>query len=446
MKGVIERVGLGFENFGDHSSPGYVRGTVAWANNEYDQPAANINHFARTGDREALRIGLASAQHYMDVDICHFSSTRAEWVGAAKVHGHGVIGHHTAEAPNMHHAGDIHGMILHSYLTGDPAGIASAEGVARWVLARMSPPANVGSMERALGHPLMTLVDAYEATWKPEYLRGAAKLVDWALKWEHPDRSGFLAPITESPAYYSGSPFCGGLLPTGLIKFNSWARLSEIDRMLERVARWTLTEMWRPPANIIHKGGPPRAAANANPRHISSHLRLMSYVYERTGDPFYLVVPAKSVEIAFGAKSRPFGFRNSGLVYNYLPAFLKALADHGNPGAESELAITAPEAVRARKGENATVCFSVLNMGASPIGKLRVSFQPRTDLKATALQQVGATLAGGEQRDLCYQVQAPDWLNLTSEANRLAYAHLSALYERNGTPYGAHAATAIAIE
>ena len=42
------------------------------------------------------------------------------------------------------------------------------------------------------------------------------KLVDWAEKWEHPVHSGFLAPITEQPAFYSGSGFNSGLIEAGL--------------------------------------------------------------------------------------------------------------------------------------------------------------------------------------------------------------------------------------
>ena len=98
---------------------------------------------------------------------------------------------------------------------------------------------HVIGMERQLGHPLTTLNDVYEATGQEQYLQGAARLVDQALAWEHPLRSGFLAPITESPAYYSGSTFCSGLLPSALLKFNSWARQPEIDAMLQRVAQWT---------------------------------------------------------------------------------------------------------------------------------------------------------------------------------------------------------------
>ena len=39
-------------------------------------------------------------------------------------------------------------------------------------------------------------------------------------------------------------------ITAGLLKFNSWAHVPEVDQMLERVAIWTLTDVWEPPAVI----------------------------------------------------------------------------------------------------------------------------------------------------------------------------------------------------
>ena len=122
-RSMLGRVGLGFENHGDHSSNGYVKGSFLWDNNEYDVPAACLVHFARTGDVAALRLGLASALHYLDVDTIHYSSRHADWAGAQHVHSHDTFGHHTAAGPNMHHAGYVQGLILYTYLTGEPIGL-----------------------------------------------------------------------------------------------------------------------------------------------------------------------------------------------------------------------------------------------------------------------------------------------------------------------------------
>ncbi len=434
---VIGKVGLGFENYGDHSSGGYVKGSSLWDNNEYDLPAAAMVHFVRTGDREALRVGVASARHYLDVDTIHYSRRRSEWAGAPWTHSHGTFGHHTAEPPGMSHAGYVQGLIWYSYFTGDPAGIQGARGIADWVLRTMKPEANVGHMERALGHPLMTLTDVYEATWDKVYLRGAARLVDWAFKWEQPERSGFPAPITERPAYYAGSPFCGGLLTSALMKFNSWAGLSEIDGLLERNARYVLTDMWRPPASIMFKGGlPPEHSAARN---ISTHLRLMGYVYERTHDPLFLVVPRELLVTGYGERVDPFGTRSTGLVFNYLPWFLTTLSHCDNPVPDSHLQVVARRnSVAVAKGDKAGLSIVVRNTGTTPVEDFAVSFQPRLDLKVTKQTVPPAILQPGQKVELRYEVQAPERINLTSMAATKAYAHWSAVYRREGTPHVAH--------
>lgn len=435
---VVGRAGLGFENYGDHSSSGYVKGSYLWDNNEYDLPAGAIIHFVRTGDALALRLALASALHYVDVDTIHYSSRRADWAGAVHTHSHGATGHHTADNPNMHHAGYTQGLLWYSYFTGDPAGLEGARGIADWALRNLRPEANVGQMERALAHPLMTLNDLYEATWEEKYLRGSARLVDWATKWEHPVRSGFLAPITEQPAYYSGSPFCGGLLPSALLQFNSRAHLPEIDALLERVARSTLTDMWRPPALIVSKGGPPRR--RAEPQLISSHLRLMRHEFERTGDPLFLAVPLESVLAGFEDKARPIGTRETGLIFNFLPWYLELLSNAGNPSAERGFEVSAPGSqVLMTPGGKARACFAVRNRGPEAVKGLRVSFQPRLDFSAAALAGAPAEIPPGGAVELCYQIQAPRAINLTCEYNRIAYGHWSATYRRQGAPHVAHA-------
>jgi hypothetical protein len=318
----------------------------------------------------------------------------------------------------MHHAGYVQGLIWQSYFTGEPDGILGARSIADWVLRNIKPESNVGQAERAMGHPLMTLNDVYEATWDDKYLRGSARLVDWATKWEHPVRSGFLAPITEQPAYYSGSVFNGGLLPSALIKFNSWANLPEIDQMLERVARWTLTDMWLPPAAVRSKGGSP--SRKGDPKDISIHLRLMRYAFLRTGDPLFLALPRECIVAGFGEDGAHFGTRATGLVFNYLPWFLSLVAEQGDPAVDP---VPPGRDLALARGATARVCFQ-LPSGATD---LRASFQPRLDFAARQLDSS------------CYEVGAPQLINLTSESNRVSYAHWTASYRRAGRLHLAHA-------
>lgn len=440
---VLERAGLGFEDYGDHSSGGYVKGTFLWDNNEYDLPAACLVHFARTGDRDALRMGLASALHYVDVDTIHYSSRHADWARAQHVHSHATFGHHTAQGPNMNHAGYVQGLIWSSYLTGEPAGLDGAKGIAAWVLRNLDD--HTKGMERQLGHPLMTLNDVYESTWDDRWLRGSARLVDQALRWEHPVRSGFLAPITESPAYSSGSPFCGGLITAALLKFNGWARLPEIDRALERVATWTLTDVWLPPAGIQGKGGSPRR--KGEPQSIASHLRLMATLADRTTDPFFLAVPLGCLNAGFGTERATFGTRETGLVFNYLPWFLTTLHAQGSPTEAPELELKATVAKRAvRPGEEFPLVVVIANRGNAPVDDLELSCRGRLDFAVSSPREAPRRLAPGEAREVAWTVRAPADLSLTCRYNRVAYIHVAIRSTRGGRAHVGHAWVEVSVE
>lgn len=70
--------GYGILNFGDTPDPNYTNqgrgnGELVWTNNEYDFPHACMLMFAKTGTRRFLEYLLVSANHQIDVDVCHYS-------------------------------------------------------------------------------------------------------------------------------------------------------------------------------------------------------------------------------------------------------------------------------------------------------------------------------------------------------------------------------------
>ena len=343
----------------------------------------------------------------------------------------------------MHHAGYVQGLIWYTYFTGDPVGIEGSRGIADWVLRNSK--IHVTGMERQLGHPLATLNDVYEATGDERYLKGAARLVDQAIKWEHPLRSGFLAPITESPAYYSGSTFCSGILPSALLKFNSWAQQPDVDAMLERVARWTLTDMWCPPANIYTKGGSPRRGGDG--QQIASHLRLMDYMFSRSGDPVFLVVPRECVVRGFGENAKSIGTRSTGLVLNNVPWFVTTLLNYGDPQRDRQLevAATSPE-INARRGDEVSVVIRLVNKGTDPITDFRASFQSRVDFRTSQQPQLPKSIAPGETIELTYKLEAPSQVNVQCLCNRITYAHWSAIYRRDQTVHLSHLPVTISLQ
>jgi hypothetical protein len=433
---VIDRVGLGFENYGDHSSSGYVKGSPLWDNNEYDLPAACLVHFARTGNRAALKLGLASAQHYLDVDTIHYSSQHADWARAQRVHSHATFGHHSAQGPDYNHAGYTQGLIWHSYLLGEPTGVEGARGIADWASRRL--PILTSGMERLIGHALMTCNDVYEATGDEKYLRTSAALVDQTLKWEHPIRSGFLARIFEAPAFYSGCPFDNGVISAGIIKFNDWAKSPEVDAMLVRFAEWTLTDTWISPLGLASKGGSPRKGGSA--MHIGNQGRLMTQAYALTQDPLFLVVPSRLAAAGYGSGAKPIpGTRSTGLVYNYLPWLLAALHEHGDPQPDAQFQLVeAIKGVALAPGAKTMASFVVKNTGSEPIEDLKVSLHSRRDITITPVRAMPVRIAPGESVECQYEIKAPAQVNLSCEYNRIAYAHWTALYRRGTQADYAH--------
>jgi hypothetical protein len=221
------------------------------------------------------------------------------------------------------------------------------------------------------------------------------------------------------------------------MKFNEWARLPEIDAMLARVAQWTLTDVWQPPMNIMHKGGSPRETSA--PRHISSHLRLMSYIYERTKDPLYLVVPRLATTAGFGEDATPFGPRATGLVFNYVPWLIEELQKYGDPEPEEDLQVsTTNTPVHFTPGAKISIVFTLKNVGHESVTDLRMSFHSRLDWAITPPAVIPTMLSPGESVEVAYEVRAPADINLTSRYNSVAYGHWSALYERAGHARLAH--------
>lgn len=69
----------GMINWGDSVDQGYTEqgrgnGKPVWSNNEYDYPHSCALQYARTGVRRFQDYLFTAARHWMDIDVCHYSS------------------------------------------------------------------------------------------------------------------------------------------------------------------------------------------------------------------------------------------------------------------------------------------------------------------------------------------------------------------------------------
>ena len=72
-------------------------------------------------------------------------------------------------------------------------------------------------------------------------------------------------------------------------------------------------------------------------------------------------------------------------------------------------------------------------------------FQPRLDFWVVRPPAQIASRAPGQSVELCYEVRAPEKINLALELNRTSYAHWSATFRNQAQPGVAHAWVRIAL-
>lgn len=130
----------GLFNYGDHPGDG------GWSNLESYDDFSTLLRALRSGTPETLRLGLAAAEHYRDMDIDHIKNFTI-------MHS----SNHVIGGTHFGHAW-IQGILLHYLLTGDPRSREVAYQVGNSFLAIPSESEEV-SQNRQLGYYLLTLAD-----------------------------------------------------------------------------------------------------------------------------------------------------------------------------------------------------------------------------------------------------------------------------------------------
>lgn len=138
--GVKKKLWFGMFDYGDHPGDG------GWANLESYDDYAMLLRALRSGDPETLRLGLAAAEHYRDIDINHN-------INFPILHS----SNHVNGGSHFGHAW-IQGVLLHYLLTGSPRSREVACQVGEAFLA-MRPNNPQIAENRELAYYLLTLAD-----------------------------------------------------------------------------------------------------------------------------------------------------------------------------------------------------------------------------------------------------------------------------------------------
>ena len=190
----------GMLNFGDSYDSNYTAqgrggGKLVWCNNEYDYPHACALLFARTGIRRFLDYNIASASHWMDVDVCHYHKDPL-YIGGQWEH---TAGHVVNGVMVCSHEW-VEGLLDYYHFTGDERGLETAIGIGENVLRLLDMPmyAKAGeSNARETGWALRTLTALYIETSDKKWLTKCEKILDDFKIWEK-QYGHWLAPYTDN--------------------------------------------------------------------------------------------------------------------------------------------------------------------------------------------------------------------------------------------------------
>ena len=194
----------GMMNWGDAPDPGYSqqrRGgdEPVWTNNEYDFPHACYLLYARTGVRRFLDYGIVAAEHWMDVDVCHYSQDpllyEGQWEHTRR---------HTADGTICCSHQWVEGLLDTWHFTGNRRALDTAVGIGNNVLRLLDTPMfhNKGGINaRETGWALRTLCALYKETGEEKWLEKCQWIVGHFTEWKE-EYGQWLSPYMDNVAIH----------------------------------------------------------------------------------------------------------------------------------------------------------------------------------------------------------------------------------------------------
>jgi hypothetical protein len=188
----------GILNWGDAPDPGYTQqgrgnGEPVWTNNEYDFPHAMMMMYAKSSERRMLDYMLVAAEHWADVDVCHYSTDplrhNAQITHSAR--------HVTGDVEVSHEW--VEGLFDYYHVTGEQFAYETAIATGENILTHLAQPRYQKKGEinaRETGWALRSLVALYKETYDEKWLEPAERIVEHFEAWKE-EYGGWLAPYTD---------------------------------------------------------------------------------------------------------------------------------------------------------------------------------------------------------------------------------------------------------
>ncbi len=298
----------GMLTWGDAPDPGYTsqgrgNGNLVWTNNEYDYPHAMYMMYARTGIRRILDYANVAAMHWMDVDVCHYSSDPLRFGGQwehTRRHTGGSEDNNGCKGVMACSHEWVEGLIDYYHFTGDKRALDTAIGIGKNVLRLLDTPmfttpgeANARETGWALRSLTALYVETHDLKWteKCEWIVSQFKV--WNDKYGH-----WLAAYTDNTTIRVG--FMISVAIGSLMRYYRVFPSRELkDMMVEAID--DLVQNQLTPQGLFYYKELPSLSRNGNNTLL---LEAMAIGYELTGDERYLDCGIKT----FKKATAPSGF------------------------------------------------------------------------------------------------------------------------------------------
>lgn len=291
---------FGMLNWGDSPDPGYTsqnrgKGRPVWTNNEYDYPHACFLEYARTGVRRFLDYGMITAEHWMDVDVCHYSKDPllmgGQWEHTAR---------HTLDGTIVPSHSWVEGLLDYYHFTGNERALETAIGIGENVLRLLETDTYKQSGEsnaRETGWALRSLTALYLETYDEKWLKKADWIIghfeEWAEKY-----GGWLAPYTDNTCIRV--PFMIAVAMGSIMRYHRVFPSDRTKKLLIDAAE-DLYESCLLPSGLFYYKELPSLNRNGTNTLV---LEALCIGFELTGDVKYLKAGLKTFRKQIGAPAK----------------------------------------------------------------------------------------------------------------------------------------------
>ena len=299
-------------NYGDW----YGERGVNWGNLEYDLAHGLFLQYLRTGDRRYFLRAEQAARHHVDVDVVHATNPlmKNPWgppprVGDVWLHCVGHTGGYYDGAPlpvdrtyQMGHSTNfghvwVSGDLDYYHLTGDRRALEVSREIADAMTSHM--PTQYGTHIRALGWPMILVLDAYEATGNKKYLKAATanwqvlkKNIDWEKGWVVRLAKGHC--LHEDRRCHGNVPFMEGLTLCALARYHRITQDPEVLRAISVGIDQMIRECWQEEAGTFSYTACPLSSRTPYVLFVLS-AEAMAYEAKLTGNQEHLRVLRKGL-------------------------------------------------------------------------------------------------------------------------------------------------------